>query len=289
VEKKRVEIIETLIKDVNKTLRLFPLNKATYDKLIFKVDVSIEKKKMLLMEQLHESITKTFSIKKVDKGTISGLKNNLEIIRKVIDKLKDINYYLEEIFLKEIGVKKGFKNIKRLIEVKFPIDKKELKSIEKTVYTLIEKIIFLDNRLLKNFRKKESKVFEEEKISIKDIEKTLKKETELLCYLEAKMPPPKKLDKHLLDKLLFDHWAARVFALLTATEYQFHKESNILKKLKEDQKIKNKIEVKIIHLVKEKKDMLAIKEGRVISAAKLSRMDREWKQAINECAAALKL
>jgi len=291
VEKKRVEIIELLIKDVNKTLKLFPLNNVAYDKLILKIDVSIEKKKTLLIKYLHDAIIKTFSIKdiKADQKTLKGLKNNLEIIRKLIDKLKDINHYLEEVFLKEIGAKKRFRGIKRLIEVKFPIDKKELKNIESTIYTLIEKIIFLDNRLLKNFKKEEIKVVEEEETSVEDIEKILKKETELLCHLEAKIPPPKKLSKHMLDKVLFDHWVARIFALLTALEYQSQKESDILRKLKEDQKIKSKIEVKINHLIKEKKEMLAVKEGRVISAAKLSSMDKEWKKAINECAAVVKL
>ena len=290
--KKRQEIVDSLIKDVNKTIRLFPLAQIKYDKSLFKVDISIENKKRLLLEHLHEAIVKTFSIKKIksDKKTVSTIKNNLRVIRNIIDKLRDINYYLETIFLKEIGFAKlKKKGIKKLIEARFPIDKKELKKIEHTVYTLIEKIIFLDNRLLRNFRKKEEKVVEEEKIEIEDLGDILKKQTDILCHLEAKIPPPKKLSEHMLNKLLFDHWVVRIFALLTAMEYQAHKESRILKKLKEDQKIKNKVEVKIEHLVREKKRLLDVKEARIISAAKLSSMDKEWERAITDAGAAAKL
>ena len=70
------------------------------DCMLLKKDTSVEKKKHMLIGELHNSILKTFSVdkKKFGKRELGSLKKRLHAIRKIIIKLRSINYYLETTF-----------------------------------------------------------------------------------------------------------------------------------------------------------------------------------------------
>lgn len=277
IDKKHIELYNKIASDVNKTIKKFKKNKYfiepfKYKKLLEKKNLSIEKKKKQLIDELHNLIIKIFSldIKKIKstKAILDILKNNIEILRFLINKLRDVNYYLQTFFLEELGLIKKLsiwqekKTKEREIDY---VPKKELEKIEHTVYELIAKVIFLDKSLLKKYKAKEEKIIKRKKLEIKDLEKILKKQSELLCHIESKLPPKPKIKTNLLKKTTFTHWSSRIFALLAAFENEYNKETDIFKKLKQNEKIKKIIEKKIKHLIKEKWQFLKIKEKRALS------------------------
>ncbi|MBS3097559.1 hypothetical protein J4209_02065 [Candidatus Woesearchaeota archaeon] len=291
IEKKHAEIYAKVADEANKASKRFS-NKGyktkptVYEKLLNKKDVTIEKKKKELADNLHKLIVKTFSvcIKKIKtKKIIEDLKTNLKLLRLLIDKLGDINYYLETVFLEEIGqIKvKGLKSLdkKNLKELSAKerehVPKKELEKIEFTVYKLIEKSIFLDKKLLDEYKTKEEKIVEQKKVGLKDLESLLKKESELLCHIEAKLPPPSKVRGLLLEETTFSHWASRVLALLVAFENEYEKEKIIFNEIKKNNKTKRRIDKKIKHLIKEKWDLLKIKEKKALSMEEVGEIEEE--------------
>ena len=153
---------------------------------------------------------------------------------------------------------------------------------------MFEKVIFLDKKLLKGYKKKEEKIVKSKKEQIDNLGGILKRESDVLMYLEAKLPPPKKVNLKLLSNKLIYDWISRIFALLSYFEYESEKEKFLFKKLKSNEIIRKKINKKIKHVLREKKDLLRLKEQRALSMDKL-RIDNEWRLVFHQFNAASKL
>ncbi|MBL7054324.1 hypothetical protein ISS05_01035 [Candidatus Woesearchaeota archaeon] len=290
IDKIHKDSYSKLADDVNKKSKSFKSKdykaSLSYESLLLNKDISVEKKKKALIERLHKLIIKTFSIDlskiKSEKKILEVLKHNIRVLRKIVDKLKDINYYLEESFLAELGLIKRSLNInknkspERLIEnAKFSLSKQYLCKLEHTTYKLIEKIILFDKKLLKGYKSKEEKIIAKEKVVIKDINNVLKKQSELFNHLEAKLPPPSKIKPLLLKKKIFNQWIPVVLTLMTACNSEYRKEEMIFEKLKKNKKIKQIINKKISSLEKEKAGLIGIKQERVMGRAKLGGLENE--------------
>ena len=76
------------------------------------------------------------------------------------------------------------------------------------------------------------------KSEINNLEKIIAKESEMLCHLEAKLPPHEKFRTILLKKDIYTEWVSRLFALLAGIEYQYGKEESVFSKLKKNKKIR---------------------------------------------------
>lgn len=286
-----------LVGEVNKFVKSFKSKdykkSIGYESLLLDKDVSVEKKKKALIERLHKLIVKTFSIDlnriKSEKKILEVLKNNIKILRNFIHKLKAVNYYLEESFLAELGViKRGLRVYKsrnpvKLIEAtKFSLSKKYLDKLEHTTYKLIERIIIFDKKLLKSYKSKEERVVTKEKLEINDINKILKRQSELLNHLEAKLPPPSKIKPLLLNKKFFNQWAPLVLSLLAAFNSEYKKENLIFEKLKKNGRVRQLINKKIKSFEKEKADLIKIKQKRVMGMTKLGSLDDELRLMFHE-------
>lgn len=260
MEKGHIDSYEIIAREANKAVSKSPLKiqKDKCKKALFGKNISAENKKKKLLKILHELIITTFSTKKIDKKRLKG---SADLMRQVIQKIKAINNYLEESFLRDLGV------VKRSLIVKAVKSKKPEKYLEKeskilsaqyinkiehTVYELIQKIIFFDKKLAKNYRGKKLKVTTTEKLGIKDLENILKTESELLNALEAKIPPSSKIKAKLFKKEIFNKWVPMLFALLSTIEAEHKKEILIFSKIKKNEKLRKKIEDKIIHVINEK-------------------------------------
>ena len=242
------------------------------DNLLLKRDISVEKKKNLLINKLHESIAKAFSINKrnFSKKNFDSLRKKLHNIRRIVLKLRSINYYLETAFLSGLKLAKiriKDKNSNLMRQENLAAD--ELEALEFTAYRLMGEVVVLDKRLLKGYAHREKKVLKEEKSDAKDLGLLLKKESELLEHLEAKLPPPKAATIKLVKEPAFTHWVARVFALLSYLEHLCRKEAAIFSKLKRNKSAKNMINKKILHLLEEKSKLLRIMEEKTISMKRL--------------------
>jgi len=275
VEKRRVALVYRIIDEFNKAKKCKKSLKR-YQKQLERMDVTVEEKKAILIDTLHELIIETFSSR-----DLKVLKENMAVLRDLVLRLKDINYYLETTFLDEIGLAKiDFKKEKQDFS-KDSINRSELEKTEYMVYKLIERIVVLDNKLLKDFRKQEEHVIGDEEAKVDDISKVLDIQSELLCHLEAKLPPQSKVKKELLKKETMHNWTARVLALLSSIEHSYHKELSVFKRLKKKESIKKKLDVKIKHIIKEKADMLKLKESRFLVAEKMALMDDHWKRLVH--------
>lgn len=305
VEKKHIDIYNKIADDINKLAKKFKqenyktkLDK--YERLLLRKDVSVEKKKKEIVKHLHALIIKTFSINpdkiKSHKSVLNVLKNNLRVIRRLVIKLRDINYYLENTLLGEIKLTKKIirwdklddKAIKKLIEEEGVIKKKELEKLEHITYKLIERTISLDQRLLKRYKRKEERILKKATIKINDLKKMLAKESDLLAHLEAKLPPH-KIKKSLLKKAKFSEWVSKIFALLSAFENEYEKESLIFEKLKRNEKLRKKIDIKIAHLIKEKFELLKLREKRLLSMEKAGKVEAYDQKIFHSYASALRL
>jgi len=287
IEQSHFDIYKKLAGDINNAAARFrikahKISPRAYEKLIFSTSISVEKKKKGLARHLHEALVKTFSVDprkiKSKKELLGGFKNNLMVLRAMVDKLRSINHYLEESFLREIGVTKktplpSLKPKKpQKILTKGYLGKKDLESLEHVAYSLIEKVIFLDKKLLET----------------RHIGDVLKKESEILMHLEAKLPPPAKVKPALLKNQVMHHWVARIFALLSGFENEYKKESMIFSKLKKNEEIRKKINRKIKHILKEKEKLLRVKEQRALSMKTL-KIDNEWRLMFYQFNAAARL
>ncbi|MBI2654948.1 hypothetical protein HYX06_00805 [Candidatus Woesearchaeota archaeon] len=241
------------------------------DGILLKRDISVERKKEILLKSLHASLAKAFSVNKgrLNRQTLESLKRRLANIRKIIDKLRSINYYLETAFLQDLRIA-GVKipaSSQRLAH-KQALARDELEAMEYTAYQLIGKAIVLDKKLLDEYSKKESKVIEKEKRELNNLSPVLAKETELLEHLEAKIPPTAAANANLLKEPMFSHWISRIFALLSYLEHIYLKEKGILRQLKKNKPAKSRIEKKISHLIKEKSGLFRIMEQKAVSMEK---------------------
>ena len=114
IEHGHLKICDGFAKEVNWLIGRFSpkryrINSSKYEILLKKKNLTIEAKKKRLLKALHEVILHTLSVdthKIKSAGKIlDELKLNVRIIRAIITKLRDINYYLEEVFLHELGLK----------------------------------------------------------------------------------------------------------------------------------------------------------------------------------------
>ena len=295
ISQKHLSLSERLAKESNKLANNF--SSKNYSKIeniesmLLKRDISVEGKKKILIKKLHDSIIKAFSIdkKKFSKKAFESLKKRVHNLRKLIIKLRSINYYLETTFLGELNhskIKISGKGAKLRQQSALASD--ELELLEYTAYKLIGEVVMLDKKLLSEYAHKEKNVLKKEKIDIKGLGLILKKESSLLEHLEAKLPPPKAVTLNLVEEPIFTHWVARIFALLSYLEHMYHKETNIFSKLKQNKAIKTKISRKITHLLKEKSKLLKIM-GEKFIAMKKFRIDNKIKNELHNLTTTINL
>ena len=303
IEKRHIDSYKRLAREANKSIKKVNLKvqKSKYERALLQKDISVENKKKKLAKHLHELIITTFSVDinkiKKKKEAMENLKGNIELIRYILQKIKSINNYLEEDLLKELGIIKKspvLKAIKSKTPVKYfekshVLSKGYTDKIEHTVYELMQKIVFFDKKLLKDYKKKEINIIDKEKLEIKDIEKILKIESELLDALEAKMPPATKVKPKLFKKEVFNTWIPMVFALLSSFETEHHKEQLIFLKIKKNYKLRKKIEHKIKHIVNEKEKILQIKEKRALTMKNIEKISDDYRQTFHEYVSAASL
>ncbi|MAE42396.1 hypothetical protein CMO93_01380 [Candidatus Woesearchaeota archaeon] len=294
LEKRYISTYKNIVREANKAIKKakFKVSRSKYEKALLTNNISIENKKKRLAKYLHELIISSFSInpKQVNKKSIENLRQNIFLMREIIHKIKSINNYLEESFLKELGIIKKSLTIKALkskkpekyLEQARGLSKDYVGKIEHTVYTLMQEIIFFDKKLLRGYAKKEINAIKKEKIEIKDLKKILIIESELLDALEAKIPPANKVKAKLFKKETFNRWIPLVFALLSSFETEHQKEQLIFSKLKNNSRLRKKIENKIKHIVNEKEKILKIKEKRALSMEKLGKISDDYRQVFHE-------
>ncbi|MBS3113503.1 hypothetical protein J4448_00215 [Candidatus Woesearchaeota archaeon] len=272
ISQKHLSLNERLAKESNKLARIF--NNQHYSKIknidaiLFKNNISVEKKKNILIKELHDFIVKTFSIdkRKFGKNGFDSLKKRLHSIRKIIIKLRSINYYLETTFLQGLKIPKIKITSESLrLKQQNSLARDELEALEYTTYKLIKEVVMLDKRLLSEYAHKERKALGKEKIEINDLGLILRKESELLEHLEAKLPPPKAATIDLIKEPIFTHWVARIFALLSYLGHIYAKEAIVFSKIKKNKLARIKISRKISYLMKEKSKLLKIMEEKDMS------------------------
>lgn len=281
-KKERVKIEQAIIRDANKTAKAFTEKSyrkqpAAFERKLFNKELSIEKKKKQLMKDVHDLVIGSFSFdpKQITakKQFVKHLGQKLTPLRLYVNKLRDINYYLKNVLLADIGILKKkettilptTQSLKR--ELSYPkqiITKKDIDELEKTVGNLFINILFLDSTLLKGYKGSEEKIAKEQTYKLTDLALLIDRQSDLLCHLEAKFPPRHKMAIAMIKEPVFSHWIARIFALLAALEHEFHKETIVFTKLKRNRKLKKTVEMKIKHIVKEKENILKAKEKRVL-------------------------
>ncbi len=296
IEKRHLDSYRGIAQDANKALKSRnALKTGRYKKLIEQRDISIEHKKEKLAKSLHELIIKSFStdIKKISgrKKALKGFKANTDMIRSVVKKIESINHYLEDSLLKELGIiKKSI--VVEAAKAKYPVKYLESKSrvlpkeytdkLEHAVYEMMQKIVFFDKKLLKDYHKKEARVIGNEKLEIKSLQKALLLQTELLEALEAKMPPSAKVKPRLFTGAVFNYWAPMVFALLSGFEAEYSKEKEIFLIIKKSNALRKRIESKITQVIAEKEKILKIKEKRALSMGSHNSINDDCRQAFHE-------
>ncbi|MBW2980742.1 hypothetical protein KY360_04980 [Candidatus Woesearchaeota archaeon] len=304
IESGHLKICDDLAKEVNVLIsrfspRTYRINPGKYEKLLKKKNLTIVAKKKKLLAALHDTILHTLSVdphKISPAEVLDDLRLNIRVIRAIIFKLRDINYYLEDVFLHELGlktkpktwgeiVKKGVRKLKE----KSGIGKEDLEKLEHTIHRMISRVITLDEKLLKTYKKREIKVVKDEHVEIKDLEKVLGKESELLMHLEAKFPPPNKVRADLLEGERFNHWMIRILTALLGLEHAYQKEAGVFKRLKQSRKLRKKVEARIDYVLKEKLELMQIKEQRVLSWEHVGKIDEALHEASHKYLAASQL
>ena len=275
IHQKHIGLNKKLADDSNKSASRF--SSSSYQKLeniesqLLNRNISVEKKKAFLVVMLHSSIIKAFSInkKKFNKKAYEAFKLRLHNARRIIHKLRSINYYLETVFLRALKTPRRIKikNGERP-RVQKALSKSELDALEYATYHLIGDVVMLDKKLLKGYSKKEILIVRKEKVEANDMELILANESELLEHLEAKLPPPKKMPSTLEREPNFTHWVARIFALLALFEHIYLKESMIFNKLKRNKETKMMIGKKIDSLIREQSKLVSIMQEKLITMKK---------------------
>ena len=252
------------------------------DKVLLNRDISVEKKKRILLKKLHSSIASAFSIgkKKLNKKIFDSFKKRIHNIRKMVIQLRSINYYMETAFLDELKLSKIKANNQGVKQKKSAIAGGELEALEYTAYKLIEKVVVLDKRLLKGYSFRERMVFGREKTEAKELSSVLRRESELLEHLEAKLPPPRAAGTAMVKEPAFTHWASRVFALLLHIEQLYTAETAIFGKIKKNKSARRKIGKKILQILREKSKLLEIMQLKAASMTKF-RLDEGFKRELH--------
>ncbi len=296
IEKRYIDSYKKIAREANKASRNAPLKarKEKYQKSLIQQDISAENKKKKLLRHLHELTINTFSVnigKISRKKAIDHFRANTKLMRYIIQKIKGINDYLEEDLLRELGIIKK-SPLARALKTRKPLrylkkrgralSKDYITKIEHTVYELMNRIIVFDKKLLKGYKKKNVNVASKEKLVITDLESILEVESELLEALEAKIPPPDKIRAKLFGKNIFNLWAPMVFALLASLESEYEKETIIFSRIKEDEKLREKIESKIKHVVEEKERVLKIKHERAVAMKSIGKISDDYRQKFHE-------
>ena len=295
VNQGHIILCKKLAKESNTLVQKF--NNKSYSKvedignILLKRDISVESKKRLLIKKLHDSAVRAFSIdkKKFNKKSLESLKKRLHNLRKLIIKLRSINYYLETTFLEELKylkIKSG--NYSPGIRRQNALARDELEALEYTAYKLIGEVVMLDKRLLGEYKKKGKRILRREKIEVKDLKSMLGKNSELLEHLEAKFPPPKAVSKALIKEPVFTHWVARIFALLAHIEDISAKEMDAFNQLRKNKAVRAKINRKIIHIMKEKSKLLRIMQEKS-SAMEKFRIGGNVKEELHNLATAINI
>lgn len=267
-----LKLNKRLVKEVNYFSRKF--SKRSYSKIediesiLLKKDISVEKKKKMLMKELHNGIVKAFSInkKEFNKEAFAALKKKVSNLRKIIIKLRSINYYLETAFLEDLkisNVRISHKGAQLMQQN--DLERDELEILEYTAYKLIEEAVMLDKKLLSEYKHKAREAIRKESIELNDIKLILRKESILLEHLEAKLPPANSITSDLINEPLFTHWVSRIFALLLRLEWLSRKETSIFNLLKKNKLIRAKISKKINHLIVEKFKLVRIMQEKAAS------------------------
>ena len=296
IEKRYIDSYRNIAREVNNIVKRGKktLKKEAYRKALLSTNTSVENKKKKLAKALHELILNAFSIDirklKNSKDALQSVKGHIALIREIIQKIKSLNNYLEESFLAELGIAKKpwvlkalkAKKPERFLESKRGLSKDYISKIEHTVYKLMQEIVIFDEKLLGGYAGKEARIIGEEKLEINDLENLLKTESELLDFLEAKMPPQSKVKAKLFSKEIFNRWVPMVFALLAGFEAEHKKEDLIFSKVKKNTRLRNKIESKINHIVDEKEKILKIKEQRALSMRSFGKISDEYRKVFHE-------
>lgn len=295
ISQRHLSLNERLAEEANRLAKNFKNNEYSkiedIDALLLKRDISVEEKKRILLKKLHSMVIGTFSLdkKRLSKKTFECMKKRLHIIRKIITKLRSINYYLETAFLQELSISKikaGDKSLR--LRQRETLAKGELGALEYTSYKLIGKVVALDRKLLKGYSGRGASIIKKEKIEAKNLGSILSKQSELLEHLEAKLPPPKAATIALAKEPVFTHWVARIFALLAYVEHLCKKESIIFSELKGSKAKRNKINKKISHLAAEKSKLIRIMEEKLASM-KTYAFGNELKRELHNLAATANL
>ena len=296
IEKRHIDSYRMVAQQANKAARKAPFKAHSdkYQKAVMQLNISAENKKKMLIRHLHELVISTFSadISKISrKKAIEAFRANTELIRRIIQKIKAINSYLEEDLLREVGIiKKTF--LVRALKSENPagyLEKKRrvlpqdyIAKIEHAVYELMNRIIIFDKKLLRGYKQKGVNLVKNEKFGINDLEKTLGIESELLETLEAKIPPPGRIKAKLFSKKVFSLWASMVLALLASLEAECKKEKIIFSEIKKDERLRKKIERKIKHVAEEKGRVLRIKHERAIAMKSTGKISDDYRQKFHE-------
>ena len=272
MEKNHLELHGRLVREINLLSKNF--SSRNYSKitnvnnLLLKKDISVENKKNVLMGGLHKIISTTFSInrKKFQKKDLKSLGKRLDSARKIISKLRDLNYYLETVFLQELKLSRiKIKDISSISKKQDGLAKDELQRLEYSAYRLIGQAVIADKKLLREYSKKEKVIAGREKSEFKSLDMILRKETILMEHLEAKIPPSKMVGINLLQDPVFSHWTARVFALLIYLEHWHSGEKLIFSQLKKNKPVKARINKKIFQIIGEKAKLLKIMDEKADS------------------------
>lgn len=287
LNQKHLGLNKKLAKESNKLIKSFNTEKYSkmenIDDILLKRDTSVEKKKSILVRNLHNAILKTFSIdkKKFNKKLLNSLKKRLTNVRRIIIKLRSINYYLESTFLQELKLARIKVKDKELrLKKQEDFAKDELEALEYTTYKLIEEVVMLDKRLVREYASKGTRLLRKEKVETKDLGYILGKQSSVLEHLEAKLPPSKAVSSFLMKEPTFTHWVARIFALLSYLNHLYYREKAVFKKLKKNKFSRLKINKKIIHLMKEKSKLLNIMQEKSISMKKF-KVNNELKKELH--------
>ncbi|MEK6983136.1 MAG: hypothetical protein AABX33_01055 [Nanoarchaeota archaeon] len=254
------------------------------DDILLARDISIEKKKKILINKLHYLVIETFSIdkNKFSKAAFHALKKRLSHIRKIITRLRSINYYLETTFLEELNLSKIMGRSKDLkVRRQKYLTKAELEALEYAAYSLIREAAVLDKQLLGEYFRKEKRILGKEITEIKDFESILGKESEILEHMEAKLPPPKAASINLMKEPVFTHWVVRIFTLMSCLGYLWAREASLFAELKKNNTAKTEISKKISHLMKERLKLLGVLEEKGIALEKFEINDRLKKELHN--------
>lgn len=273
LEKKRVVSCNNIVKEVNSKINTFTLSKHKIKPFgsVEDVDLSIRQKKAQLIKDLHKAITTTLAIdfdKAKQEKVLTNIRTNLPIIREIVLKLRDIDYFIETCIFKKRPIRRSVKKLSKKRYNVWSGEKKKLKICE---IEFMQKLMNVEpaKKVIIQTKIKEAKKPKSQK-------RLIKKQTAILCSLEAKLPPPSAVKPILLKGDNFTAWASTTLSLLAALETTSDQED-----------INEKRPIKVI--IKEKAEQLSLKESEYLIKEKPGKKKKAWKKAVIEWLAAKRL